>query len=293
MESKKKNGILTTRRTFLKSLPVFSAGAFLPLALKDASAALVPGDKKIAIQLWSLRDILKDDLQGVLAQISRLGFTGIEPYGFDGKFYGVEAKEFRKICSDLKLEIYSTHTGITADNADFYSEKAVDVGMQYLVLPSFAGRPDKTAADFQNLAEEMNRIGETCKQYNLRFGYHNHDFEFRMIDDVLLYEILLKETDPDLVFFQPDTYFFAKAGYNLPDFIHRYPGRFLTWHIKDRNNDGDSCIIGNGRIDFKNILNSSAKAGLELMIYEQEHCSEGSPIHCAEQSLQYIHSHLL
>lgn len=293
MKSNLKNGIVTSRRTFLKSLPVFSAGAFLPLALKNASAAPVPGDKKIAIQLWSLREILKDDLQGVLAQISRLGFTGIEPYGFDGKFYGVEAKEFRKICSDLNLEIYSTHTGITAENANFYSEKAVEAGMQYLVLPSFVGRPNNTVADFQKLAEEMNRIGETCNRHKLRFGYHNHDFEFRMIDDMLLYDILLKETDPALVFFQPDTYFFAKAGYKLPDFVKRYPGRFLTWHIKDLSNDGDSCIIGNGKVDFRKILKSAEKSGLELLIYEQEHCSEGSPIHCAEQSLQYIHSHLL
>lgn len=293
MKSNKKHEKLTTRRDFLRSLPVFSAGIFLPLAGKKVVAAEVPGNKNVAIQLWSLRDILKDDLRGNLAALSRMGFSGIEPYGFDGKFYGIEAGEFRKMCTDLNLKIYSTHTGITAENAGFYAEKAVEAGMQFLVLPSFVGRPNATIADYQKLAGEMNRIGEICNKHNLRFGYHNHDFELRMIDDVLLYEILLEETDPALVFFQPDTYFFAKAGYNPSDFFDRYPGRFLTWHIKDLGNDGDSCIIGNGKVHFRKILKSAEKAGLELMIYEQEHCSEGSSLFCAEQSIQYIKSHLL
>lgn len=293
MDSNKKNEKVTSRRSFLRSLPVFSAGVFLPFANKKAVASVPAENKKLAIQLWSLRELIKVDLPGVLAEVSRMGFTGIEPYGFDGKFYGIEAKEFRKMCTDLNLEIYSSHTGITFENAAFYAEKAVEAGMQFLVLPSFMGRPQVTVADYQALAAEMNLIGEICKQYGLRFGYHNHDFELRKVDDILLYDVLLKETDPALVFFQPDTYFFAKAGYDVLDFFRQYPGRFFTWHIKDLNNDGESCIIGNGRIDFKTILKSQEQAGLELIIYEQEQCSEGSPLFCAEQSIQYIHSHLL
>jgi len=292
MESTRKNEHLTTRRNFLRSLPVFSAGVFLPFTSKNAAAVPVER-KKLAIQLWSLRDIIKTDLRGALAEVSRMGFTGIEPYGFDGKFYGIEALDFRNMCADLNLDIYSTHTGITAENANSYAEKAIDAGMQYLVLPSFMGRPHASVADYQALAAEMNIIGEICKQYGLRFGYHNHDFELRMVDDILLYDVLLQETDPALVFFQPDTYFFAKAGYNVLDFFRKYPGRFLTWHIKDINNDGDSCIIGNGRIDFKTFLQLAERAGLELIIYEQEQCSEGDSLFCAEQSIQYIHSHLL
>jgi sugar phosphate isomerase/epimerase len=292
MNSDKKTGKLHSRRDFLKTVSLMSTGVILPLTGKEAAASGM-ASKKLAIQLWSLRDMLKDDLQGVLAEVSRVGFTGIEPYGFDGKFYGIKAEEFRKICADLNLEIYSTHTGITAENAAYYAEKAVVAGMQYLVLPSFAGRPRETAADYQRLAAEMNQIGATCSEFGLRLGYHNHGFEFQMADGRLLYEILLKDTDAELVFFQPDTFFFARAGLNPVDFFNKYPGRFLTWHVKDLNNDGDSCIIGNGAIDFQNIFLSAEKAGLELVIYEQEQCSEGSPVFCAEQSLRYIHTHLL
>jgi sugar phosphate isomerase/epimerase len=292
MKSDKKSEKLHSRRDFLKTVSLMSTGVILPFAGKKAAASGM-GNKKLAIQLWSLREILKDDLRGVLAEVSRIGFTGIEPYGFDGKFYGIEAEEFRKMCTDLNLEIYSTHTGITPENAAYYAEKAVVAGMQFMVLPSFVGRPHVTIADYQNFAEEMNQIGATCREFGLRLGYHNHEFEFRMAEGELLYEILLKETDPELVSFQPDTYFFAKAGLNPVDFFNRYPGRFLTWHVKDLNNDGDSCIIGNGAIDFQNIFLSADKAGLELVIYEQEQCSEGSALHCAEQSFRYIHSHLL
>jgi sugar phosphate isomerase/epimerase len=292
MKKMNKSRMAISRRDFLRSVQVLGAGMLLPAAHQNAFAG--SGKKKdIAVQLWTFRDLLKDDLDGVLTEISRMGFTGIEPYGFDGSFYGITARDFRKKCRQFNLAIYGTHTDITAENAAAYSEKAVEAGMQYLILPSLMGRPGAAIDDYKKLAEEMNQIGETCLNNNLMFGYHNHAFEFSLIDGVMPYDILLKETDPGLVCFQPDFYFFAKAGIDPLVYFRQYPGRFYFWHIKDLAADGDSCIVGNGVVNFKQIIQSAQMAGLQLMVYEQESCAEGDLFYCAEQSIKYIQSHLL
>ncbi len=288
--NKKKTPI--SRRDFLRSVQLMGAGMLLPATQNDAFARGGAHPKNIAVQLWTFRDLLKDDLNVVLTEISRMGFTGIEPYGFDGSFYGIGAADFRKMCAQLNLTIYGTHTGITAENAAAFSEKAVEAGMQYLILPSLMGRPGATIDDYKQLAGEMNQIGEICAGYNLMFGYHNHAFEFSLIDGVMPYDTLLKETDPALVCFQPDFYFFAKAGIDPLVYFQEYPGRFLYWHIKDLAADGDSCIVGNGAVNFKQIVQSAQIAGLQLMVYEQESCAEGDTFYCAEQSIKYIKTHL-
>lgn len=282
---------MSTRREFLRSLSLISAGLFLASASCKTRRQQPEKKQALGIQLYSLRDVIWNDLHATMAGVSSIGFTGVEAYGFDGHtFFGMEARAFKQLCDDLALEIYSTHTGITEQNAAVFAETAADIGMKYLVLPSFGGRPHNTISDYQMAAEEMNRMGEICKSFGVRFGYHNHDFEFKKIGEVMPYDILLKETEPDLVTFQADTYFFAKSGLDPVHFFKTYPGRFESLHLKDLAMDGESCIIGNGIVDFEAVL---ASAGATLLIYEQEQCAEGSSLYCAEQSIRYIHSHLL
>ena len=284
---------MSTRREFFRSLRWLSAGLLLPLASKEALASIQSKREKIAIQLWSLRDMINQNPFETLQAVSKAGFSGIEVYGFDGKFYGMSAGEFKIVCQDLDLEIYSTHAGITAENAEQLAENASKAGLKFLVLPSMMGRPHGTLDEYRIVAEELNRIGEICKRYGINFGYHNHAFEFEKMDDKVPYNILLDETDPELVSFQNDIYWTIKAGYDPLEYFHNYPGRFATLHIKDMATDGQSCIIGNGTIDYRKILKSSGTAGTELLIYEQEQYDEGSPLYCAEQSIRYIHTHLL
>lgn len=280
---------MNTRREFLKML---SLGTLIPLSSMKTFGSTFNPKKKLGAQIYSFRDLIRTDLWGTLDAISKMGFTGIEPYGFDGNFFGLGAREFRKKCSDLGLEIYGTHTGITEANAVYFAEQAIEAGMEFLILPSMMGRPITTIAHYQRIAEEMNRIGEICNQHKVRFAYHNHDFEFRPIDGILPYDVLLNETEPSLVSFQADTYFFAKVGLDLIDFFSAHPGRFSSLHVKDLGFDGESCIVGNGVVDFKAITQAGKLAGVELLVYEQENCAEGSMLYCAEQSILYIHKHL-
>ncbi len=247
---------------------------------------------KIGIQLWTMRDVIHSDLKGTLASLGKIGFNSIEAYGFDGSFYGHSAKDFRKMCDEPGMQISSAHCSITAENALEYADKAAEAGLEYLVLPSFNGRPEKTLDDFKKVADEMNRIGEITLKSGIQFGYHNHNFEFQPMEDTLPYDTLLAETVPNLVAFEMDIFWLVKAGQDPFNYFEKHPGRFQLWHVKDMGNDGETCIVGNGHIKFKELLEQSKKAGLKEFIYEQEDYSEGSSLFCAAQSYNYILKHL-
>jgi len=283
---------MTTRRNFIKNITLLS-GVIAASPLHAGSLSGAGKKMKIGIQLWTLRDVINYDLVGTLSALSKIGYNSLEPYGFDGSFYGHSAKDFRKICNDLGMDITSTHCGINIENAQLVTEKAAEAGLEYLVLPSFNGRPEKTIDDFKKVAHEMNQIGEITKEAGITFGYHNHNFEFQPMEEKLPYDILLAETDPKLVTFQLDIYWVIKGGQKPERYFEKHPGRFQMWHVKDMGNDGDSCIVGNGRINFKELLKQSKKAGLKRIIYEQESYSEGTPLFCAEQSCKYIQKHLI
>ncbi|HPR26198.1 sugar phosphate isomerase/epimerase [Lentimicrobium sp.] len=283
---------MSGRRDFLKSLTLVSGS--VALGLSSACKNTLKQKKLLAgIQLWTLRDEMGKDPEGTLKKLAVIGYDMLEAYGFDGRFYGREAKEFSRFCAELGLKLISSHTGITDENATAYAQVAAEAGLEYLILPSLMGRPENSADDFKRVAGEMNRIGAACKQAGIKFGYHNHDFEFRELDGKLPYHILLEETDPSLVSFQPDLYWMLKAGQDPQEYFAAFPGRFTTWHLKDMGNDGDSCIIGNGSVDFKGYLMDRDQAGLEYIFVEQEQYAEGPPLYCAEQSLLYIRKNLL
>lgn len=282
---------MTTRRNFLKNITLMSG----VIATSSLQAESLPGaakKKKIGIQLWTLRDVINSDLTGTLTSLSKIGYNSLEPFGFDGSFFGQPAKDFRKMCNDLGMDITSTHCGINLENAQLFTEKAAEAGLEYLVLPSFSGRPEKTLDDFKKVAHEMNRIGEITKKAGITFGYHNHNFEFQPMEGKLPYDTLLAETDPSLVTFQMDIYWVIKGGQKPEQYFENHPGRFQLWHVKDMGNDGESCIVGNGHINFKDLMKQSKKAGLKRIVYEQEAYSEGTPVFCAEQSFKYIQKHL-
>ena len=248
---------------------------------------------KIGIQLWTLHDLVKKDLPGTLSALNKIGYNSLETFDFDGSFYSLPVKEFHTICNDLGMEISSTHCSINESNAAFYADKAAEAGLEYIILPSFNGRPEKTISEFQQVALEMNRIGEITQKSGVKFGYHNHDFEFQALEGRLPYDILLSETDPELVIFEMDIYWLVKAGQDPLYYFDKYPCRFETWHMKDMGNDGESCIVGNGIIPFKKLMNHSRKAGLKRIFVEQEQFSEGTPLFCIEQSYRHIQKYLI
>jgi len=215
---------MSTRRDFLRAIPLSS----LPEKLSGKEQLKT---NKIGIQLYTLRHDIQSDLNATLQALGKIGYTNLEAYGFDGRLFGQPATDFQAFCNDLGMTVRSSHAGITAENATVYAEKAAQAGLEYLILPSMMGRPEKTIDDFKKLAAEMNLMGEICKKSGIKFGYHNHGFEFNPIEGQLPYEVLLKETDESLVSFQMDIYWVRKAGHDPLKYFTKgsKPGISRTW----------------------------------------------------------------
>lgn len=276
------------RRVFLRNTSLATIGA---LALPSLSFR-PPDMKMIGLQLWSVRDDMKDDPAGTLKQISKIGYNNIEPYGFDGQFFGIGAAEFRKMCEELGMRLTSTHTCITIENADEFIEAAKVAGLEYMVLPSPCGRSLETEEDCKVFSGEMNLIGEKCTAAGIKLGYHNHDSEFKQVGEKMLFDYLLENTDPGLVFFQTDFYFFAKMGLSPLPYFENHPGRFELWHIKDIDDSNNTTYLGNGSIDFKEIFKNADKAGMKYYYVEQGHYVN-SPLEDIQHSFKFLQQNIL
>jgi sugar phosphate isomerase/epimerase len=279
---------MKTRREFIKTAALVTAGA---LAVKAYPLPL-PKKKLVGLQLWTLRDTIETETVKTLEKVSMIGYNSIEPYGFDGSFYGIPAVEFRKLIEGLGMRLTSTHTGIDLENSSKYINAALEAGLEYLVLPSPGGRQVKTADDVKRLAEEMNLIGDKASKAGIRFGYHNHAAEFNDTGEGIGYDILLKNTDPELVCFQLDIFWIIKAGKDPLDYFEKYPSRFELWHVKDLDQAGESTVIGSGTIDYEKIFSKARLSGMKRFYVEQESYAV-PPIEAIEGSYQYIKDNLL
>ncbi len=260
---------MITRRTFVKSISAtLVASMVFPLLL-----TAIPTGKIIGIQLYTLRDQVKENFKGTLQKIADIGYNAVEAAGYaDRKFYGYAPKEYKKIAEEKGLIPQSSHSGISLDNVDQVIDDTLEAGMSYIVLPYLAQDKRKTIDDYKKLAEEFNRIGERCKMSGLRFGYHNHAFEFEKMDGIIPYDIMLEQTEPEFVTMQLDLYWMVYGGYDPLDYFEKYPGRFELWHVKDMDHtEKRECTeIGQGIIDFKNIFAAKDKAGMKYYYVEQE-----------------------
>jgi sugar phosphate isomerase/epimerase len=128
----------------------------------------------------------------------------------------------------------------------------------------------KTIDDFKRWAEVANRLGEACRQNGMRAAYHNHDFEFQAIDGELPFDILLNETDPDLLDFEVDFYWVREAGLEIRDVLAMAPERMTLSHIKDRDVSGRMVNVGDGTIDFAGILADPVAASIKHCFVEHD-----------------------
>ena len=272
---------------------------YLLLVLSLVAAIVVIGSvptkkKDIYIQLYSVRADIKTDFKGTIAKVAAMGFKGIEAAGYsDGKFYGLTPEEFKKEIEANGMSVLSSHAGRSLDenvkntnwdgiwkwwDTAIQAHKAA--GMKYLVTASMP-KP-KTLADLKAYCDYFNQIGEKCNAAGLRFGYHNHDFEFALIEGEMMYDYMLKNTDPKKVFFEMDVYWTVRGGQSPVDYFNNYPGRFEILHIKDNKELGQSGMVG-----FDAIFQNTEKAGVKYLVAEIENYNF-PPLESVSKSLDYL-----
>jgi sugar phosphate isomerase/epimerase len=207
-----------------------------------------------------------------LKQVSAFGYKQIESYeGKQGMLWGMTPPEFKQYMKELDMKIISSHCNINVD----FEKKAADaasIGMKYLVCPYIGGQ--KTLDDYKRFADQFNKCGSICKKNGIRFAYHNHDYTFKEQDGQFPQDILMTETDPKLVDYEMDIFWVAVAGEDPIAWLKKYPGRFKLSHIKDHrttdNGKDESCILGEGDIDYKGIAKIAEDYGIDYHVVEQE-----------------------
>ncbi len=258
-----------SRRRFIKNLSITGLAMATPLQCALAQSNRV---NSIGLQLYSLRKEMGQDFEGTLATLAELGFKEMEFAGYFGKSAG----EVRAILDANGLISPAAHIPLTdiANNLSQVIDTAATIGQKYIVLPYMVGA-DRDIDNYPRIAELLNRSGEAAKAAGLKMGYHNHDFEFDVLDGKRGYDILLADTDPDLVFFEMDLYWAATAGVDATEYFKNNPGRFSMLHVKDRAADGEMVDVGRGTIDFAQIFTLAAVAGFEHYFIEHDNPSDG------------------
>jgi sugar phosphate isomerase/epimerase len=251
-----------------------------------------PSGRALGIQLYTVAAELAADLPGTLKTLRTIGYRVVESAGFQK----LSAIDFRKALEAAGLRCASAHLHFTADDPGPLFEDAHAVGAHYAVSSMMIAPPagvsasgpgkalsDLTLDDFKRTAELANRIGAKAKQAGLQYVYHNHNFEFKdQGNGQTGYDLLLKETDPELVKFELDCGWMVAAGFSPVEYFKKYPNRYRLIHVKDFLLTGKPTTdlmgagrpkgteLGKGHIDYKPIFAAAGPAGVEYFFSEQE-----------------------
>ena len=248
--------------------------AFAASALGGSAGALAQDRRvdQVGLQLYTLRNEMGQDFEGALARVAEIGYREMEFAGY----FGRSANEVRQALDSNGLNSPAVHVqlGAVRENLQAEIEFASTVGQQYLVAPSVPGN-ERSADDYRSHADTLNRAGEECRRAGLKMAYHNHDFEFEPTSGRIPYDILLEETDPELVAMELDLFWIVHAGHDPLEYIAAHPGRFSMLHVKDRDAAGAMVDVGSGMIDFAAIFANADSAGFRHYFVEHDNPGDG------------------
>jgi sugar phosphate isomerase/epimerase len=284
------------RRTFLETATTVTAATLLTNRLGWAA-----GDhkiEKVGLQLYTVRDLMKTDLDGTIAKVAQIGYKEVEFAGY----FGRTGQQVRAVCDKNGLAAVSTHVQYDELDDKFPSviETSKTIGLKYIVCPWIPEELRKSPDIWKEAAAKFNHCGEQSKKAGMQFAYHNHWFEFLPVEGKLPYDELLKECDANLVKMEMDLCWITAAGADPLKYFNLHPGRFPLVHVKDlktlpkvtaggAQNYGDTVDlteVGSGVIDWKKIFAQSEKAGIKHYIVEHDHPKQ--PFESIKTSYEYL-----
>ncbi len=271
------------RRTFIGT-----SIATAVVASRSAWAAETRHIERVGLQLYTVRDFMKQDFEGTVAKVAQTGYKEVEFAGYFGK----SPQETRKILDANKLTSPSEHVPYETVEKKWPEtlEAAHTVGQKFIVCPWVDVSQRKESDGWKRAAETFNKAGEAAQKAGIQFAYHNHAFEFEPSEALggkMPYDFLLAETDPKLVKMEMDLCWITVGGQDPLKYFEKYPGRFPLVHVKDwtskgpGGNDyggatgaskkpGHMTDVGQGEIDWKRIFAQSGKAGIQHYFVEND-----------------------
>jgi sugar phosphate isomerase/epimerase len=264
-----------SRRAVVQALAAGMAGG----ALLPGLASALTGDSpsrldRLGLQLYTVRTALARDLEGTIAAVAAAGITELEFAGY----YNKDAAWWRALLARHGLTAPATHEALPATDDGWgpILDRAQAMGHGIVVVPYVGSEYRGSRAAWQRLAARLNTGALRARAAGLRFGYHNHDFEFAPVDGTTGYDILTTETDPALVALELDLYWTVKAGHDPLALFARWPGRLRCCHVKDAGPAPERQMrdVGAGTIDFRTILAAGRAAGLQHWFIEHDNPAE-------------------
>ncbi|MBC7912575.1 MAG: sugar phosphate isomerase/epimerase [Pyrinomonadaceae bacterium] len=276
---------MNTRRDFIKASGTLVIGSLILPNL--AEAAILKKSRRVGVQLYTIRKEMLADAAGTLKKLAVLGYKEIESARSDkGNYYGLQPKEIKKITQDLGISLVSGHVHIDNDWQQSV-DAAAEAGQHYLICSSMP-TSGQTVENYQRNADVFSKAGEDCKKANIIFGYHNHSIEFDKVDGLVLYDILLDRTDPDLVSMELDLGWVVASGIDPLKYFDKYPGRFPLWHLKDMDLVKKvSTEFGKGEVNISQMFDYEKKSGMKHFFVEQEEYST-TPFESLKYNFDYL-----
>ena len=275
----------------MKRISIVLMSALMVAACGQQPKAQEPVKKDMALQLYSIRNVIGDaekyaaNHESVFKALAEMGYTAAEAANYNGEeglLYGVKPEQYKADLEAAGLKSLSSHIGHSLsaeelktgkfDESMKWWDKAIAVhkaaGCSYIVTPGFPV-PDNLK-DLKTYCDYFNAIGKKCAEAGIKYGYHNHAHEFNKVEDKVVYDFMLENTDPNYVFFQMDVYWACMGRAYPVEYFRKYPGRFKMLHIKDHYELGESGMVG-----FDAIFNNAETGGLENFIVELEGFTKG------------------
>lgn len=257
---------------------------------------VTPTTNQLGLQLWSLRNQLTASLPAGMAEVKALGFTEIETAGT----YGHTARDLRTLADANGLKIAGSHIPYERMESDLAGAiaDAKTFGAQYIVVAWVPHKGDFGIDEAKAAAANFNKWGAALKVEGLKFGFHTHGYEFKpQADGSTAFDILMKETDPSLVFCEMDVFWVVNAGVDPVALMQKYPTRFNAFHIKDMRKGAptglyeghapasDNVVVGQGMMDWPAIVAEGRKIGVQYWFIEDE---TSDPIANIPPSIKYM-----
>ena len=228
------------------------------------------GLKPVALQLYSLREALADDFEGIVRQVAEMGYVGVEPYG--GMPGGLEGSA--ALFAELGLEVPNSHVAFPDDeNAEAVLAIAEAYGLDRVCVAYLPATEFETVDQIKQTCERLNRAGQFAADNGLQLGYHNHWWEYKQLNGAATLDLMLDELD-ERVFLELDTYWAQVGGLEAVDVVRRMGARAPLIHLKDGplDPDGDMTALGGGKMDVPGIVAAAADTA-EWHIVELDRCA--------------------
>lgn len=237
----------------------------------------------LGIQLYTVRNELKDDFTGTLEKVAEMGFEAAE---FGSDFGGMDPAEVAKFVRGLGMATCGVHGGVfqLQDPSSVVYAYAEALGSDYVTTGLLA----EVHTDWPAAMDNVRKAADTAHSKGFTFTYHNHAEELDTVDGRVALDALFETSDPDKVHFELDTYWIKKGGYDPVAYICNYAGRVPQVHLKDMDAEtGTFTEIGEGIMDLDAIYAAAREAGVRWMIYEQDRW-ERPPLESCRLSIENL-----